>query len=104
MTSSSGFAQRFSQLGPRDSRGRSLRELDLNTRLFKYPLSFEIYSEHFDALPTYALDYIYGRIAEILQGRDKSGISASLSAADRKALTEILIDTKPALAPLLRGG
>jgi hypothetical protein len=103
MTSSSGFAERFSKLGPRDSRDRSLRELDLQTRLFKYPMSFEIYSEHFDALPRYALDYIYGRIAEILQGRDTSGISASLSAADRQALTEILIDTKPALAPLLRG-
>jgi hypothetical protein len=104
MASSSGFAERFSKLGPHDSRGRSLRELDLKTRLFKYPLSFEIYSEHFDALPEYALDYVYGRIAEILKGRDKTGISASMSAAERQAITEILIDTKPALAPLLRGG
>ncbi len=102
MSSSSGFAERFSKLGPRDSRGRGLRELDLKTRLFKYPLSFEIYSDHFDALPKFALDYIYGRIAEILQGKDKTGISASLSAGERQAITEILIDTKPALAPLLR--
>ncbi len=39
------------RLGPHDSRGRSLRELDLGKRLFSYPLSFEIYSDHFDALP-----------------------------------------------------
>jgi hypothetical protein len=102
MTGSSGFAERFAKLGPRDSKGRSLRELDLQKRLFRYPLSFEIYSEHFDALPKYALDFIYARMVEILQGRDTTGISASLSAADRKAITEILIDTKPALAPLLR--
>jgi hypothetical protein len=101
MRGSSGFAERFSQLGPRDSKGRGLRELDLQKRLFRYPLSFEIYSDHFDAMPKYALDYVFGRIAEILRGKDTTGLSASLSAADRKAIAEILIDTKPALAPLL---
>jgi len=104
MSSSSGFAERFSKLGPHDSQGRSLRELDLHTRLFRYPLSFEIYSEHFDAMPRSALEYVYARIVEILQGRDTTGISASISASDRKAMTEILIDTKPVLAPLLRAG
>ena len=34
----SGFAERFSALGPRDRRGRSLRELDLQTRVLKYPV------------------------------------------------------------------
>jgi hypothetical protein len=101
MRGSSGFAERFSQLGPRDSRGRGLRELDLQKRLFRYPLSFEIYTDHFDAMPKYALDYVYARIVEILRGKDTTGLSAALSAADRKALTEILIDTKPALKPLL---
>jgi hypothetical protein len=97
----SGFARRVSQLGPKDSRGRSLRELDLNTRLLRYPLSYEIYSDQFDNLPEYALDYLYARIVAILQGRDTTGISAGISAADRQAITEILIDTKPALAALL---
>ncbi len=45
----SGFAERFAKLGPKDSKGRSLRELDLNTRLMRHPLSYEIYSEQFDA-------------------------------------------------------
>ncbi|HWL61473.1 MAG TPA: hypothetical protein VNQ32_01630 [Steroidobacteraceae bacterium] len=102
MASSSGFAERFSKLGPRDSRGRSLRELDLQKRLFRYPLSFEIYSPQFDALPEYAREYINGRIVEVLQGRDTTGISEKLTAEDRKAISEILIDTKPALAAALR--
>jgi hypothetical protein len=103
MTGNSGFTERFSKLGPRDSRGRSLRELDLQKRLLRYPLSFEIYSPQFDALPEYARAYVNSRIVEILQGRDTTGISSRLTAADRAAITEILIDTKPALAALLRG-
>ena len=74
---SNGFAERVSKLGPKDSQGRSLRELDLDTRLLRYPLSYEIYSEQFDGLPEYALDYIYSRVVEMLQGRDTTGISAS---------------------------
>ena len=48
----SGFAERFSAIGPRDRKGRSLHELDLNRRLMKYPCSYLIYSPAFDALPT----------------------------------------------------
>jgi hypothetical protein len=99
---SSGFAQRFSRSGPRDRKGRSLYELDLQTRLQRYPLSYQIYSEQFDALPRYAQDYVNRRIVEVLQGRDTSGISARIPAADRAAIAEILIDTKPSLAALLR--
>src|SRR5690606_32457836 len=47
----SGFAEYFEALGPQDAEGRSLRELDLETRTFKYPLSYLIYSEAFLALP-----------------------------------------------------
>ena len=47
----SAFAKSFSSTGPRDRKGRSLRELDLQTRLFKYRCSYMIYSPAFDALP-----------------------------------------------------
>jgi len=100
--SGNGFAARFAKLGPRDSRGRSLRELDLTTRLPRYPLSYMIYSEQFDGLPQFALDYVNERIVEVLQGKDTTGIAARLTAAERKAITEILLDTKPALAALLK--
>jgi hypothetical protein len=35
----SGFDSWFQAQGPRDAQGRSLRELDLDTRLFRYPFA-----------------------------------------------------------------
>ena len=79
-----------------------MRELDLEKRLMRYPLSYEIYSQQFDALPQLALDYVHSRVADVLLGRDTTGISARIPAAERKAIAEILADTKPAMAALLR--
>ena len=104
LAGNSGFDKWFQARGPRDRRGRSLRELDLTTRLFKYPCSFLIYSEAFDALPVYARDYLYARLVKILTGKELSSQYAVLSAADRKAVVEILKDTKPQFAAALKGG
>jgi hypothetical protein len=98
----SGYTERFSRTDPRDSKGRTLRELDLNKRLFRYPLSFLVYSAQFDALPPYVLEIIDTRIVEVLHGRDTTGLSARISAADRAAITQILTDTSPRLASRLR--
>jgi hypothetical protein len=89
------FRTWFESQGPRDPAGRSLRELDLTHRLFKYPLSYLVYSEGFDGLPDYARSYIYQRFAQILSGEDQSAAFAHLSASDRKALMQILEATKP---------
>jgi hypothetical protein len=94
----SGFDSWFQAHGPRDRQGRSLRELDLKTRLFRYPLSYMVYSAGFDGLPAYAREYVYGRLADVLSGRDHGASYAHLSAADRAALLEILTATKPAFA------
>jgi hypothetical protein len=94
---SSGFAEWFTAQGPRDKQGRSLRELDLRTRLFKYPLSFLIYSEPFDGLPATARQAVYERLSEVLSGRDTRKITQHLSAADRQAIVQILRETKPDL-------
>lgn len=89
-----GFAEIFQRMGPFDSQGRSLRELHLDGRLLRYPLSYLIYSNQFDEMPTVARDYAYRRIREILEdGNDEE--YAHLSAADRNAILEILEDTKP---------
>jgi hypothetical protein len=93
----SGFAEEFSKQGPRDRRGRSLREIDLESRLMRYPCSYMIYSEAFDALPAQALDRVYRRVWEVLTGRDQSKMFARLTAEDRRAILEILRDTKPDL-------
>jgi hypothetical protein len=102
VTGNAGFEEKFQALGPRDSQGRSLRDLDLQTRLFKYPLSYVVYSEGFDALPDYVRGYVYKRFAEILTGRDRSHTFAHLSEADRTAVREILAATKPGFAQVLR--
>lgn len=94
----SGFASEFSARGPRDHTGRSLRQLDLKTRLFRYPCSYLIYSDAFDALPDEATHYLYGRLWDILGGQDKSREFSHLTAADRIALRQILLETKPAFA------
>jgi hypothetical protein len=94
---SSGFAEWFAAQGPRDSKGRSLRELDLRRRLFRYPASFLIYSEQFDGLPASAKQQVYTRLADVLSGRDTRKITQQLSAADRQAVLQILRDTKPDL-------
>jgi len=97
---SSGFAERFSSSGPRDRKGRSLYELDLNQRLLKYPCSYLIYSPAFDALPPLAKVPIYKRLWEVLSGEAQDPrYRAALSLADRQAIVEILKDTKKDLPP-----
>ena len=98
MRGTTPFAEEFSRRGPRDHLGRSLREFDLERRLFKYPLSFLIYSESFDALPDLARREVYRRLREVLSGADTSAAFAHLQPADRTALIEILNETKPGFA------
>ena len=98
----SGFSEQFQARGPRDRRGRSLRELDLDTRLFAHRLSYLIYSAAFDAIPNPSKQKVYARIAEILRGEDRSGDYAHLSPAEGAALFEILEETKPEFAASLK--
>lgn len=90
----SSFTEEFARRGPRDGKGRSLRDLDLEKRLFKYPCSYLIYSPVFDALPDAAKDYVLRRIHDVLTGRDWTGEYDHLSAEDRQAILEILCATK----------
>jgi hypothetical protein len=83
MRGNSGFTERFSASGPRDRKGRSLYELDLTSRLFKYPCSYLIYSAAFDALPARVKEPIYRRMKEVLAGMESG-----------RAIVEILRDTK----------
>src|SRR5690606_18560847 len=96
--STSGYDRWFEARGPRDTAGRSLRELELETRLFKYPISYMVYSEAFDGLPDYAKTFIYERFLQILSGQDESAAYAHLSSGDRQAILEILTATKPDFA------
>jgi hypothetical protein len=90
----SGFAEKFTAVGPRDGKGRSLRELDLETRLLKYPCSYMIYSVGFEGLPVRAKNAVYDRLWEVLSGAARGEAYARLSPTDRRAIIEILRDTK----------
>ena len=90
----STFTKTFPQRGPRDKQGRSLREFDLQTRLFRYPLSYMIYSPAFDAMPAMVKDRVYQRLYEILSGKDNSQTYARLAPDTRRAIFEIVRETK----------
>ncbi|MDO8679369.1 MAG: hypothetical protein Q7R30_12510 [Acidobacteriota bacterium] len=90
---SSGFAEKFQATGPRDSKGRSLRDFDLNTRLMNYPLSYMIYSQGFAALPPAAKEMAMDRIKRVLSGEITGPNYARLTPAIRQATTEILKET-----------
>ncbi len=72
----STFTKTFPQRGPRDQQGRSLRDFDLQRRLFRYPLSYMIYSEAFDALPAQVRERVYRRLYDVLTGRPKRQVQA----------------------------
>ena len=93
----SGFAEIFAALGPADRQGRSLRQLDLERRLLRYPCSYMIYSAAFAALPGGVREAIYSRVWEILSGRETAPKYSRLSEADRRAVVDILRDTLPDL-------
>lgn len=93
----SGFAEEFARRGPRDGKGRSLRDFDLERRLFKYPCSYLVYSAAFDAMPQLVKDHVLRRLWDVLSGKDTSKDFDHLSAADRLAILEILRETKPSL-------
>ena len=98
----SGFAEKFTARGPADAQGRSLRQLDLNRRLLKYPCSYMIYTAAFDAMPPLAKSAVYRRLWRVLSGAEKGEPYSHLDAGDRRAIIEILRATKKDLPEYFR--
>jgi hypothetical protein len=94
MAGVSTFTKTFPERGPHDKQGRSLRDFDLKTRLFRYPLSYMIYDPSFDALPDVAKSQVYRKLFDALTSKDTS---------DNRAIIEILRDTKADLPDYWRG-
>jgi hypothetical protein len=94
ITGGSGFAEWFTAEGPRDARGRSLREFDRRTRLFRYPGSYMIYSPVVDSMPAETKQALYARMRVVLEGRDPAPRYQRLTADDRRAVLEILASTR----------
>ncbi len=90
------FWRVFEAGGVRDSRNRSLRELDLESRLFKYPVSYMLYSSSFNGLPPAVVEDVYRGIAAALV-EPMPGYSDDI----RRDAVEILRATKPDMASYL---
>jgi hypothetical protein len=98
----SGFAEWFAAQGPFDGQRRSLRQLDLERRLLRYPCSYMIYAPVFDGLPSQAREAIYARMWQVLSGGEGAEKYARLSKSDRVAVVQILRDTKRGLPDYFR--
>ncbi len=94
VTGTTPYADDFASRGPADPQGRSLRQFDLQTRLFRYPCSFLIYSASFDRLPDELRLRFWTRMDAVLSADDPGPRFAHLSAATRRAIREILAATK----------
>jgi hypothetical protein len=90
---SSGFTEKFSSLGPKDSQGRSLHELDLKRRLQKYPLSYMIYSPAFKGMADAPKQLVMRYINRVLSGEISGEKYAHFTPEIRDAIREILKQT-----------
>ncbi|MBD3676724.1 MAG: hypothetical protein HUJ26_24710 [Planctomycetaceae bacterium] len=106
ISGTSGFAEEFSTRGPTDRQGRSLYQLDLQTRLLKYPCSYLIYTDSFVKLPTPVLTRLGQRMNAVLSEKETDEKWDHLSTDDCRAIREILVATrkqlpKPFIQPFL---
>lgn len=103
VSGTSEFATEFAKRGPFDKSGRSLRQFDLQSRLFKFPLSYMIYSKAFDTLPSQIKSAVYRRLLEVLTETDPGPAFAHLSPTDKSAIRQIAKETLPGFATLFMG-
>lgn len=95
LTPRPGFAASLESRTPKDHRGRSFGQLDMVNRLLRYPCSYMVYSDAFDGLPPAVKEAVYRRMLDVLSRNDPHATRARLTADDRRAILEILRDTKP---------
>lgn len=97
VSGATSFAADFEARGARDGKGRSLRNFDLKTRLFKYPCSYLIYSDAFGGLPDEVRSKVLAGLVEILENKNESDEYAHLTKAMRADILAILRETMPEL-------
>jgi hypothetical protein len=89
-----GFAQHLAAKTPKDHLGRSLGQLELVNRLLKYPCSYMVYSDAFDALTPDVKAAVYRRMIDVLSSDRAYADYAHVTADERRAVIEILKETK----------
>ena len=94
LTPRPGFAASLESRIPKDHRGRSFGQLDMVNRLLRYPCSYMVYSDAFDGLSPAVKEAVYRRMLDVLSRTDPHATRVRLTADDRRAILEILRDTK----------
>ena len=105
VTGTSRFTREFARRGPQTTLGKSLFQFDLNTRMFKYPLSYMIYSDTFGALGPKTRKHLHARIMEILSDNNPEADSLRyehLNPELKSEIRQILIETHRTLGPLFK--
>jgi hypothetical protein len=100
----SAFRAAFEKRGPVDSRKRSLRLLNLKTRLVEHRLSWLIDSQAFEGLPPDVQTRLYQRLWGILHGQappaagqpsfEREDRWTAYTSAEREAIVSIVRATK----------
>lgn len=87
------FQQAFRANRREDQRGRSLKDFDLRTRMFKYRCSYMVYSRAFGLMPGLLKDAVVQKLRAILTGADNDPAYEHLPAEERRAILGILRET-----------
>jgi len=90
----SAYADWYRHRGPKDDQGRSLLELDLETRLFRHRISPLVGSRMVQRLPAEAKQSLFARLNSVLTGTEMLEAYV-ISEADRQATLEVLRATVP---------
>lgn len=89
------FERTFARNRRPDASGRSLKDFDLRTRLFRHRCSYMVYSEAFESLPPDLRNNVLRRLDSVLTAANPPRRFAHLPTAERAAIREILADTLP---------
>lgn len=89
------FQEAFRRNRHESKEGRSLKDFQLLTRLFKHRCSYMIYSRSFEALPSQMKSEVYSQLGQVLTGKDLSEDFTDLTPSEREHIREILLETKP---------
>ncbi|MCC7377254.1 MAG: hypothetical protein IT581_21510 [Verrucomicrobiales bacterium] len=85
-----------------DAQDRSLKDLDLSQRLFRYRCSYMIYSESFASMPADLKRSVYRRLQEILTAETPPPKFKHLPAEERRAIRQILMGSDPEFAAIAK--
>ena len=93
VSGSDAFVDQFRANRRGDSQGRSLKDFDLQTRMFKYRCSYMVYSQAFEYMPKLLKDAVVDKLRGVLNGDDENDAFGHLGNDEREAILAILRDT-----------